>query len=43
MKLLEALGSVAIAVALWIVIAFFVGLVSRPIYEAWKVGFSLWG
>lgn len=43
MNLLDALGRVVTALALWIFILFVFGLIARPLVEVFMFGFNLWG
>lgn len=43
MKLLDALGRVVVALSLWIITAFVLGVIARPVWEALKLGFNIWG
>ena len=43
MKLADRIGALVIAYGLWMVFAFVIGLIARPVFNAFVTGFYVWG
>lgn len=43
MKFADRIGALVIAFGLWMVLAFILGLLVRPVFNAFLTGFYAWG
>jgi hypothetical protein len=43
MKLIERVGAAVTFIGLWILLALLAGIAFRPVYEAFLLGFRIWG